>query len=132
MYAYLAERIAARRLPPDVFLLVTALDRPELSPEEKSSLASQGIAGTNLSFFHGVLGDAYRELGRFVQARTTYRHALELAEEPDIKTQLLVKLGGVVEDPVERVSLFAEAIELSGNATAVAAARLSLLRMPRA
>ena len=48
-----------------------------------------------------------------------------------MRTQLLVKLGGVVEDLGERVALLEEAAALGGDLTAAAVARISLAAMRR-
>jgi hypothetical protein len=61
-----------------------------------------------------------------------FRQGLELAEEPDVKTQLLVNLAMAQEDLTERVSLLGEALTLAGNWIAVATARIVLASLPKA
>lgn len=131
-YGYIAEQVAEGKLVSPVFGLVLSLDEPGLTAEERVRLAEQGIAVSNLSIFYMALGDAYRQLGRYDDARSIYRQGLELAEEPDVKTQLLVNLAMTLEDPTEQVTLLGEALALGGNWMAVATARIVLSSLPKA
>ncbi|MDC3962822.1 hypothetical protein KEG38_53905 [Polyangium jinanense] len=131
-YRYLAERISAGTLDPGVFAAVTEFDRPDLDPTEKIRRAREALAKTDLGLLHVALGDALAAERKSLEARAAYRRGLDVAEEPDVRTQLLVKLGNLVDDPAERIRLYRDAIALDGNLLFAAVARLSLASLPSA
>ncbi len=131
-YRFLADRIAAGTLDPGVFPLLSELDRPDLTPEAKARRAEEALAKTDLGLLHVAVGDALAALRRPLDARVAYRRGLDMAEEPDVRTQLLVKLGNLVDDPAERVRLYRDAAALDGNLLFAAIARLSLASLPSA
>ena len=67
-----------------------------------------------------------------VPAVAAYRRGLDVADEPDTRTQILVKLGNLVEDLGDRERLYREAAALEGNLLFAAVARLSLASLPAA
>ncbi|MRG91007.1 tetratricopeptide repeat protein [Polyangium spumosum] len=131
-YRFLAERIAAGAVDPEVFALLSELDRPDLDPTEKARRAEQALAKADLGLLHLALGDALAAQRKNLEARAAYRRGLDIAEEPDVRTQLLVKLGNLVDDPAERVRLYRDAVALGGNLLFAAVARLSLASLPSA
>ncbi|HVK66251.1 MAG TPA: tetratricopeptide repeat protein [Polyangium sp.] len=131
-YRFLAEQIAAGAVEPAVFALVSDFDRPDVDPTEKARRAREALAKADLGLLHVGLGDALAAQRKPVEARAAYRRGLEVAEEPDVRTQLLVKLGNLVDDPAERIRLYQDAVVLDGNLLFAAVARLSLASLPSA
>ena len=68
-------------------------------------------------------------LGRIAEAEPVLRTGLEKAEEPDVRTRLLVDLQMVVSDPQEKQKLLQEAVALNGNLAAGAVAQVTLKQM---
>jgi len=131
-YRFLAERIAAGAVDPSVFALLSELDQPGKDPADKVRRARQALEKTDLGLLHLALGDALAAERKPLEARAAYRRGLDIAEEPDVRTLLLVKLGNLVDDPAERVRLYQEAVALDGNLLFSAIARLSLASLPSA
>ncbi|MDI1475734.1 hypothetical protein [Polyangium sp. y55x31] len=131
-YRDLAERIAAGTLEPGIFAVVTEFDRPDLDPAEKIRRAREALAKADLGLLHVALGDALAAQRKPLEARAAYRRGLDVAEEPDVRTQLLVKLGNLVDDPAERIRLYRDAVDQGGNLLFAAVARLSLASLPSA
>lgn len=129
-YLHLAKGMASGVLPADVFATLDRLDGQDMPLDEKLRLAQDGINRTNLGLFYVALGDALSGLGRKMDARVAYRRGLDVAEEPDVRTQLLVKLGNLVDNLGERRVFYHEAVRLAGNLLFAAIAKISLASIP--
>lgn len=128
---WLARQIAAGSLDHGAFLAVRSLVDGALAPGERVKLARQALARyPRLPALHLALGDALRALEQGEEARAAYREGLAHAEEPDVKTRLLVALGGSLTPGEEQRSLLEQAIALNGNLVAAAMARAILHLSP--
>ena len=128
---WLARQIAAGSLDHGAFLAVRSLVDGALSPSERVRLAGQALGRyPKLPALHLALGDALRALERGEEARAAYQAGLTHAEEPDVRTRLLVALGGSLAAGAEQRSLLEQAIALNGNLVAAAMARAILHLAP--
>jgi tetratricopeptide (TPR) repeat protein len=128
---WLARQIAAGHLDHGAFLAVRSLVDGALAPSERVRLARQALGRyPKLPALHLALGDALRALEQGEEARAAYREGLGHAEEPDVKTRLLVALGGSLPAGEEQRSLLEQAITLNGNLVAAAMAQTILHLSP--
>jgi tetratricopeptide (TPR) repeat protein len=97
-----------------------------LPPQQALTEARAALERKELGVLHLAHGDALRDLDRPAEAEAAYRRGLAIAEEPDVRTRLLLALGASVADPLEKRSLLAEASELNGNLVAAATAAVML------
>ncbi|MEP7120918.1 MAG: tetratricopeptide repeat protein [Byssovorax sp.] len=124
---WLARQIAAGQLDHGAFLAIRSLVDGGLAPAERVRLARQAIVRyPKLPALHLALGDALRALEQGDEASAAYREGLEHAEERDVRTRLLVALGGSLTAGEEQRSWLEEAIALNGNLVAAAMARVIL------
>lgn len=125
--AWLAEQMRDGKVTPEVFQLLHVLEEGPLKPAQKSSLVSKALKqAPKLAVLHHIQGKCLTGEGQRTAAEAAFRRGLELADEPDIETRLLVDLGGVVEDKAEKRRLLEAAVELHGNLLATARARVLL------
>jgi tetratricopeptide (TPR) repeat protein len=129
---WLAERMAAGVIDHETFSLVRQLDDGELPAARVAALAEAALQRGELGVLYLLLGDALDKLDRDAEAAEAYRRGLAIAEEPDIRTRLLVALGLKAKDPLERTQRLHEAIDLSGNLMAAAMAAVVLTSNPAA
>jgi tetratricopeptide (TPR) repeat protein len=121
---WLAERLEAGALDHETFMTIRALSDGDRPPAEAVVLATTALQRGELGVLRLHLGDALRALGRDPEAEDAYRRGLAVAEEPDIRTRLLVALAAIV--PASKTRLLHEAIEVAGNLVAAAMARTIL------
>jgi tetratricopeptide (TPR) repeat protein len=121
---WLAERLEAGALDHETFMTVRTLSDGGRPPAEAVVLATTALERGELGVLLLHLGDALRALGRDPEAEDAYRRGLAVAEEPDIRTRLLVALGAMVAAANPR--LLHEAIEVDGNLVAAAMAKMIL------
>jgi hypothetical protein len=114
----------------EIFLgLVVIEDGPQL-PAEKVRLADLVLQHhPKLPPAYLLRGKSLVHLGRKQDAQSDFRQGLAHADEPDIKTRLLVELGVLLEDRQERADLLRRAQALNGNLMAGAVATLALKKM---
>jgi tetratricopeptide (TPR) repeat protein len=125
----LARQLALGHAGHETFLAVRALEDGNLPPQERARLAEKAIAaGASVALLYLLHGKALAALGRGAEAEAAFRHGLTLADEPDVKTRLLVELGVLIEVPAERNTLLREARDLKGNLVAAAMAHVALRR----
>lgn len=129
---WLAESLASGAIAHDTFKLVRELVDGKPAPEKAEKLAREGLLKANIGPLHLAHGESLFHLGRTKEAEDSYRRGLQIAEEPDVRTRLLVALGAIVGDEGEKLRVLHEAIELQGNlvasgmaAVVLAAARAS-------
>lgn len=124
---WLAEQLALGKVDHATLVGLHVLEDGPQPPTEKAHLAEQLLARVpDLAPLHLLHGKNLASLGRRAEARAAYREGLECAEEPDVKTRLLVELGVLVDDLSERTALLQQAATLSGNLVAAATAVLAL------
>ena len=119
---WLARELAAGRVDHETFVRLRKLLDGGLEPERALTLATEGFANAPLSLFQLSLGHALSKLNRQTDAEQAFRKALAIAEEPDVRTRILVALGSNVAAEDERTRLLTEAVELRGNLVASAMA----------
>jgi tetratricopeptide (TPR) repeat protein len=129
---WFADRLAAKAIDHDTFSGVRLLADGGLSPPQAEALANAVLQRGELGLVRLLLGDALSALGRPAEAVEAYQRGLAIAEEPDVRTRLLVALGSKTTDPVERMRWLHEGIELAGNLMSAAVARLMLAPNPAA
>jgi hypothetical protein len=129
-YLWLARQLAGGRFDHETFLTLQALDagREDRTPDAKVSLARDALAKTpDIAWLYLCLGGYLKMLQQFQEAETAFRHSLDHAEEPDVKSCLLLELAGVLEsNSLERKRLLEEVRNLNGNLMAAASAGLVL------
>ena len=110
-----------------MFLLVEALEDGPLDAEAKVRLAEQGLArAPDVALLHYHHGKNLKARNLPFQAQAALRRGLNCAEEPDVRTRLLVELATLVESAEEKRHLLRQAVELNGNLVAAAMARVVL------
>lgn len=128
MEKWLAEQLAAGAVDKQTFALWRHIRDGSAEPLQKIELAQaeltrvQGFAPLWLEYAWLMFGQERRS-----DAEVAFRQGLACAEEPDVRTGLLAGLAAVVEDQGEKTRLLSEAIQLAGNLTAAAMARVHLL-----
>jgi tetratricopeptide (TPR) repeat protein len=128
---WLARHLEAGELGQESFLALYMLEDGPLPPKEKVRLAGQALVRTpHLALLHLCRGKNLAQLGKMREAQDAYRQGLAHVSEPDVKTRLLVELAVVVDDGVEKSSLFREAQALGGNLVAAATATVALKAQP--
>ena len=128
---WLARRLALGDLEHEAFLaLFTLMDGPG-TPKEKYQLARRAVSQwSGLAPLYLELGEAAGALGHHQEAEAAYREGLTHAEEPDVRTRLLVQLGVLTRSEAERDRLLREAEELEGNLVSAAMATVFRKRKP--
>lgn len=129
---WLAERLDDGSLSHDVFAAIRSLTDARLSPGEALDLAERTLAQTELAVLRLHHGDAFSAIGLEREAEASYRRGLDLPSDPDVRTRLLVALANATTDPLERARSLHAAVDLAGNLTAAAMARLMLAANPSA
>jgi tetratricopeptide (TPR) repeat protein len=119
---WLAEQIATGTLPYAVSSALRALEEGGQTPPDRLRLAELAVSKCGLAPFHHQHGRALQALDRLPEAAMTIRQGLRVAQEPDIRTRLLVDLAGVLPAGPERKALLQEAAALQGNLVAAAQA----------
>ena len=124
---WLAQQLWLGQVPQEVFMICHALEDGPGSPLEKVRLARKGLAQCpDLALLHLGLGKNLRAQQQGKEAAAAYRVGLDCAEEPDVRTRLLVDLAAVIESVDERHDLLNEAVALNGNLVAATTAALVL------
>ncbi len=124
---WLARQIALGDLPPEVFVVLRALEDAPGTPEQKLSIAGQAVEKfADVAPFHLQHGMALGDTGRSDLAIAAFRKGVRIAREPDIRTRLLTQLAGALSPGPERTSSLKEAAELRGNLVAAATAAYML------
>jgi tetratricopeptide (TPR) repeat protein len=129
---WFAERLAAGAIDHETFSTARQLLDGRQSPAQAAAVATQALQRGELGLLRLLLGDALSELGRPAEAMEAYRHGVAIAEEPDVRTRLLVALARCATDRAEKTRRLLEGIELAGNLTAAAMATLMLASNPAA
>ncbi|SIO44128.1 Tetratricopeptide repeat-containing protein [Singulisphaera sp. GP187] len=128
---WLARQLALGELEYEAFLaLFTLVDGPG-TPKEKYPLARRAVAEwSGFAPLYIELGQSAEAFGYQQEAEAAYREGLSHAEEPDVRTRLLVKLGVITRSEAERDRLLREAEVLEGNLVSAAMATVIRKRTP--
>lgn len=126
---WMAEQLAAGLVDHEVFVIVRQLDNPQLSADQIVGLAKAGIERCDLPILWLALGDGLKKLQQYGAAVAAFRRGLEDADEPDVRTRLLVAVAAMAAEP-ERTRRLHEAITLAGNLVATAVATVMLASNP--
>lgn len=127
---WLAEQLAAGALDHDTFLCVRQLFDGGSSPVACVALATAALQRKELGALRLALGHALDEQGRRDEAEDAYRRGLAIAEEPDVRTRLLVALANRISDPQAKARCLRDAVNLAGNLVAAATAAVMLVSQP--
>ncbi len=123
---WLANRIALGQLPKDVFTALRTLEATPAPPQEKLAFVEIALKhcppAAPLHLWHG---DLLAALGYQHRAIAAYRRGLEIANEPDVRTNLLVNLSLYLAG-TEVTALLQEACALGGNLVSAAHAAYAL------
>ncbi|WP_406697666.1 tetratricopeptide repeat protein [Singulisphaera sp. Ch08] len=120
---WLARRLALGEWEHEAFLALFALVDGPGTPKEKHHLARRAVAQwSGLAPLYLELGQFAGALGHRQEAEAAYREGLTYADEPDIRSRLLVQLGVITRSEAERSCLLREAMELEGNLVSAAMA----------
>src|SRR5262249_51741710 len=120
---WLARQIAAGRYPLEVFVTLHTVEDGPLEPSVKYSLVGQTLKRyPDLAIMHHLNGKLLADGQQPEGAVAAFRRGLQCAEEPDVRTRLLVDLASAVESDDERRELCRQARELNGNLVAAATA----------
>jgi tetratricopeptide (TPR) repeat protein len=124
---WLAAGIAAGRIPHSVFSQISTLEDWSVSAAEQVRLACQGLSETPaVPAFHLYLGIYLSFLGQKYEARKAIAEGLERAEEPDLRSRLLVQFAELNPCSPERNQRLHEAMAPGGNLAAAAMAAVML------
>lgn len=129
---WLAERLAAGTIDHAMFSRLRALLDGDLPAPRVCALGLEALKHQELGVLHLLVGGALVKLGRDDEGEAAYRRGLAMAEEPDVRTRLLVALAGRTADSTERARLLHEAVDLGGNLVAAAMASALLRTSPDA
>jgi tetratricopeptide (TPR) repeat protein len=127
---WLAAEIAAGREELASFMVLRTEEIPEaaMSWEKKETAVKEALARSTTggaALLHLYHGKCLARLGIIGEAQAAFRTGLERAQEPDVRTRLLVELQTAIEDKEEKLRLLREAADLNGNLIAGAIARLA-------
>jgi tetratricopeptide (TPR) repeat protein len=122
---WVAEQLLAGVFDFQVAQRIIKLMDPEVTGALQGTIASAGNKIHELALFHLAEGDALSQLGRRDRAEQSFRRGLELADERDVRTQLLGALAAHVTGP-SRERLLRQAVELDGNLLVAARAFVDL------
>jgi tetratricopeptide (TPR) repeat protein len=124
---WLARQIALGRYPVEVYLNLRAAQEGPLEQAVRTQLAAHTVKKyPGLAPLHHLYGRLMVEAQQQAAAVSAFRQGLECAEEPDIRTRLLVDLASAITDDAERRELCEEALALGGNLVAAATAAVVL------
>jgi tetratricopeptide (TPR) repeat protein len=124
---WLARQMVLDRVSHEVFLGWHALQDGPQPPQAKVRLAEQVLSrAPELALLHLLHGKNLRVCGQEGAAESAYRRGLACAEEPDVRSRLLLELATLVQEPGEKRGLLQEAHNPEGNLIAAATARLML------
>ncbi|WP_224245101.1 tetratricopeptide repeat protein [Hyalangium gracile] len=124
---WLASGIAAGRIPQSAFSLLRMLENPGVDVHQRVQLATQGISeAPRVPAFHLQLTRDLARLGRETEARQVLAEGLEVAEEPDIRSRLLVESARQEAPSPVRDRKLHEAMAPGGNLVAAATAVVML------
>jgi hypothetical protein len=129
-YLWLAQQLAQGKVDQDTFLTLQELDdNPQARmPDAKVSLARDALTkNPRVAWLHLCLGSNLKALNQFREAEAAFRRGLDDADDPDVKSYLLLELA-VLQKPSSplRTQLLEEVRSLNGNLTATASANLAL------
>lgn len=128
---WLARRLALGDLEHEAFLALFTLEDGPGTPKEKHKLARRAVAQwSGFAPLYLELGQIAGALGFQQEAEAAYREGLSHAEEPDVRTRLLVQLAVLTRSEAEKDRLLREAEVLEGNLVAAAMATLFRHRKP--
>ena len=120
---WLAEQLLLGRVEHETFLALVDLEDGPLSPKEKLELARKSLdRWPDIPPLFLQLGKDLAATGQRPEAEAAYRRGLAFAEEPDVRSRLLVDLASLISTQPERTNLLREAMELQGNLVAAAMA----------
>jgi tetratricopeptide (TPR) repeat protein len=125
---WLADGIATGRIPYEAFLLLRTLESSNLSPQEKMQLLRRAIrVAPGVPEFKLHLGRAQASGGPNAEALQYLTEGLEQAEEPDIRSRLLVECAlHLPATSPRRQELLYKALAPGGNLVAAAMAQVML------
>jgi hypothetical protein len=122
---WVAEQLLAGAFDFDLAHQIIKVQDPKITGPLQGTIASAGNKVHELAVFHLAEGDALSQIGRPDRAEQSFRRGLELADEPDVRTQLLCALAMHVTGQA-RERLLREAVALNGNLIAAARAAVFL------
>jgi tetratricopeptide (TPR) repeat protein len=108
------------------FMVARILEDGGLDPKQASSAAEQAVEKfPNYAPLRLVCGDIWRDAGDNGRSIEAFRKGLDLCEEPDLESRLLVALASsLLADSPERPNLIDRVLDLEGSLVAKASARL--------
>jgi tetratricopeptide (TPR) repeat protein len=130
---WLSRQLLDGAIPHEVYYTLRVLQDGNLPPQERARLAGQACAGAPavaapaIPLLHLLYGKVLEALKRPAEAEAAYRQGLAAADEPDVRSRLLLALGVLPGPPAERSALLREARDLKGNLVAAASAHIALL-----
>src|SRR5262249_49505669 len=125
-YQWLARQLVEGRLDHDTFLTLQALDgsRRDRTPDAKVALAREALARTpDAAWLYLCLGGYLKRLQQTQEAEEAFRQGLRHADEPDVKSYLLLELAIVLKSTSRERTRLLEAVgKVNGNLIATASA----------
>lgn len=124
---WLAQQLLLGKLAQETFLLWHSAEEGSQRPHERLLITENALRqAPNLPHLHLTHGNVLRTLGQERDALDAYRRGLQVAEEADIRTRLLLNVALHTRNKAEKQALLNEAVELAGNLVAAATARIVL------
>ncbi len=124
---WLAAGIAAGRIPYLAFTVLRTLELPSLGTEDRLRLTRQAIGeAPGVPELQLQLARQLKALDREDEARAALEVGLAQAEEPDIRSRLLIESAADAAPSADRDKMLREAMEPGGNLVAAAMARVLL------
>jgi tetratricopeptide (TPR) repeat protein len=123
---WMARQLEAGNLSHQAFMALHMLEDGPLPSDQKVALAERTLKEADLGLVHLHHGKHLLRIGRRPEADAALRRGLERAEEPDVRTRLLVDLAAITASADEKRRLLEEAVALKGNLVASAMAEVVL------
>jgi len=129
---WLARQLADGQVDHETFLALRDLEEDaEMDAEEKLYLAERELGRANhVPALYLHYGDSLLTNERKPEALLAYRQGLSCCNEPQVRTQLLVKLGWLSDNATEARACLDEAVTTKGDLISAAVAYLMLRDRP--
>ncbi|MBX9693010.1 MAG: hypothetical protein K2Z81_11545 [Cyanobacteria bacterium] len=122
---WMSKQLAGGRYNHDLLDAVCQIQDGDMPTQDKIQLCQEWLdRHADLACLHLFMGKSLQSLGRNENAYQFIRQGLIVAEEPDVRTRLLVAAATVAPPGPDRDWFLESAIELNGNLVSAAMARV--------
>jgi tetratricopeptide (TPR) repeat protein len=128
---WMSRQLASGALGQDAYEMLANMSDQSMSSESKvHSLGRLLQQYPRLAEAHYLQGHLLAQSGRVAEAEAVLRHGLEVVEDPDVETRILLDLAMIVDRVDEKAALFERATRVAnGNLLAQAMASFALRQL---